>query len=152
MDLVLRAAVLYLFVFALTRLIGKRELGSLEPFDLILLVVTGDLIQQGVTQNDYSVTGALLVVSTIGLLTVLISYLNFRLPPLRRVLEGEPMVIVRHGRVIEGNLRRERITVAEVEEKARQQQVASLDEVDLGVLESDGQMSFIPRKGPAASQ
>ena len=64
MDLVVRAVVLFFFVFALTRVIGKRELSSLEPFDLILLIVLGDAIQQGLTQDDYSVTGAVIAVST----------------------------------------------------------------------------------------
>ena len=74
MDIVIRAAIIFAFVFLLTRLLGRRELNSLEPFDLILLVVTGDLVQQGVTQNDQSLTGAMLAISTIGLLTVALSY------------------------------------------------------------------------------
>jgi uncharacterized membrane protein YcaP (DUF421 family) len=87
MDLVLRTIAVFSFIFFMTRVIGRRELGSLEPFDLILLVVIGDLVQQGVTQDDYSVTGACIVVATIALLTVATSYVNFRVPPLRRVME-----------------------------------------------------------------
>src|ERR671924_2435734 len=97
MDLVLRALVLFLFVFVLTRLIGRRELSSLEPFDLILLIVLGDAIQQGLTQDDYSVTGAVLVVSTLALLQVFTSYLSFRFPRLRPVLDGEPVIVVQDG-------------------------------------------------------
>src|SRR5882762_1182760 len=113
MDLVLRAAVVFIFVFLLTRLVGRRELSSLEPFDLILLIVIGDLVQQGITQSDYSVTGALLVIFTIALLTVVTSYLSFRFKPLRPVLEGEPLLLVENGAVIDANLRRERIALDE---------------------------------------
>src|SRR6188508_1553216 len=129
MDLVFRATAAFFFVFAITRLVGRRELGSLEPFDVILLVVTGDLIQQGITQSDTSVTGAFLVITVIGLMTVAFSYLSFRVRPLRHVLEGEPVVLVENGRPIERNLRRERIRVEELEESARLQQVESLDDV-----------------------
>ena len=114
MDLVLRTIVIFLFILLLTRVMGRRELGQLEPFDLIILVVIGDLVQQGVTQDDYSVTGAILVVTTLGLMTVLTSYLNFRLPRLRPVLDGEPIVLVEEGRPIERNMRREQITPEEL--------------------------------------
>ena len=144
MDLVFRAAAAFIFIFAITRLVGRRELNSLEPFDLILLVVTGDLVQQGITQSDYSVTGAFIVISVIALLTVAVSYLSFRAPPLRRVFEGEPIVLVENGRPIERNLRRERITVEELEEKARLQQVEALSDVRLAVLETNGDISIIP--------
>ena len=145
MDLVLRAAVIWLFVYLVTRAVGKRELNSLEPFDLIMLVVLGDLIQQGVTQDDYSVTGALLVVSTVVLLTVLFSYLNWRVPRLRRYLEGEPIVVVKDGEPIERNMKRERLTIEEIAEEARAQQIASLSEIRWAVLENSGKLSFIKR-------
>ena len=99
MDLVVRAAVIFFFVFVLTRVLGRRELSSLEPFDIILLVVIGDLVQQGITQSDDSVTGTLIVLSTIALLTVGVSYVNFRVRRLRPLLEGEPLVLVEDGRV-----------------------------------------------------
>ena len=91
MDVVLRALVVYIVVFGFTRIIGRRELSSLQPFDLILLVVIGDLVQSGVTQNDQSVTGIVLVISTIGLMQVLTSYIGFRFRRVRKVLEGEPV-------------------------------------------------------------
>ena len=146
MDLVFRATAAFVFVFAITRLVGKRELGSLEPFDVILLVVTGDLIQQGITQSDTSVTGAFLVITVICLMTVAFSYLSFRVRPLRHALEGEPVVLVENGRPIEQNLRRERIRIEELEETARLQQVESLDDVRLAVLETNGSISIIPAK------
>ena len=72
MDIVLRATFVFFFILFLTRVVGRRELSSMEPFDLILLVVIGDLVQQGVTQNDFSVTGAVLATGTIGALTILV--------------------------------------------------------------------------------
>jgi uncharacterized membrane protein YcaP (DUF421 family) len=145
MDLVVRAAVAFAFVYLLTRVIGRRELSSLEPFDLIMLVMIGDLVQQGVTQNDFSVTGALLVGGTIGLMTVAVSYLSFRFPRLRPALDGEPVIVVEDGKPIERNLRRNRITIEELAAAARQQQIASIGDVRWGVLETNGQLSFIPR-------
>src|ERR671924_405402 len=115
MDLVIRATVIFFFIFLITRVSGKRELSSLEPFDLILLVVIGDLVQQGITQSDYSVTGAVIVILTVALVSVGFSYLNFRVRRLRRLLEGEPVVLVENGKPIESNIRRERITTEEIE-------------------------------------
>ncbi len=145
MDLVLRAAVVYVLIFAVTRAVGRRELSTMEPFDLILLVVVGDLVQQGVTQSDYSVTGAATVISVIAVMTVLFSYASYRVPRLRPVLEGEPIVLVEDGQVIERNLRRQRMTVEEVVAEARLQQIGSLDELRFAVLETSGKISFIPR-------
>ena len=147
MDLVIRAAVGFLFVFFLTRVVGRRELSSLEPFDLIMLVMIGDLVQQGITQNDFSVTGMLLVGSTVALLTVAVSYTTFRFPRARPLLEGEPVIVVQDGKPIDRNLRRNRITHEELAAAARQQQFASLAEVQWAVLETSGQISFIPRNG-----
>jgi uncharacterized membrane protein YcaP (DUF421 family) len=143
MDIVVRAAVAFFFIFFLTRVIGRRELSSLEPFDLILLIVLGDLIQQGVTQSDYSVTGLILAASTMALLTVLVSYVSYRFPRVRPVLDGEPIVIVRDGKPIEGNLKRERLTVEEIMAEARLQQIESLEKIKWAVLETGGQISFI---------
>src|SRR5881392_1718028 len=106
MDLAIRAFVGFLLILVVTRVIGRRELSSLEPFDLILLVVIGDLVQQGVTQSDYSVTGAVTVISVMALLTVALSWVNFRFRRLRPVLEGEPVVLVEDGRLIDQNMSR----------------------------------------------
>src|SRR4051794_17370541 len=145
MDLVFRATAVFFFIYLVTRVIGRRELASLEPFDFILLVVTGDLVQQGVTQSDYSVTGALTVISTFAALTVFVSYLNFKFRRLRLALDGQPIVLVMDGNVLEGNLRRERMTRDELEAEARLQQAESLDDVKLAVLETGGNISVIPK-------
>src|SRR5437870_425028 len=118
MDIVLRSAVAFFFILFVTRVVGRRELSSLQPFDLILLIVLGDLIQQGVTQSDYSVTGAMLAGGTIAVLQVGVSFLNFRFRRVRPLLEGEPIVIIQEGKPIERNLRRERLTLDELAEEA----------------------------------
>jgi uncharacterized membrane protein YcaP (DUF421 family) len=145
MDLVLRSIVIFAFVLVLTRVIGKRELGSLEPFDLILLVVLGDALQQGLTQDDYSLTGAMLVVGTFAVLQVSVSWLSYRFPRLRPVLQGEPIVVVQDGKTIDKNLRRERLTVEEIAEEARRQQIAHLSDVKFAILETGGTISFIKK-------
>jgi uncharacterized membrane protein YcaP (DUF421 family) len=145
-DIVVRATVLYLFIIFVMRVTGRRELSSLSPVDLVLLIVLGDAIQQGLTQSDYSVTGAFIAVSTIATLQVLTSYLSYRSRRARKVLEGQPIVIVDRGTVVERNLRRERMTREEVDEEMRQQQIASMDDVEWAILESNGTISFIEKK------
>jgi uncharacterized membrane protein YcaP (DUF421 family) len=144
-DLVIRAAVVFFFVFLLTRIVGRRELSQLDPFDVILLVVVGDLVQQGVTQSDQSVTGALTVIATIGILSVFVSWLTYRFRWVRMVSEGEPVVLVQEGKPIERNMRRERITLADIEEEARQKQITSIADLRWAILENDGRISCIPR-------
>jgi uncharacterized membrane protein YcaP (DUF421 family) len=145
-DIVFRAAVAFIFILLLTRIVGRRELGSLEPFDLIMLIVLGDLVQQGVTQSDYSVTGLVLAGGTIAIMQVGASYLSFRFRRLRPVLDGEPLVLVEDGRVLERNLKRERLTREELAVHARLSQIDSLDKVRWAVLETGGQISFIPKQ------
>ena len=145
MDIVIRAFVAFLFILLLTRIVGRRELNTLEPFDLILLVTIGDLVQQGVTQNDMSVTGLVLAAGTIAALTVLFSYLPWRFQRLRPVLEGEPVILIQDGDVIEKNLRRHRLTQEEIAAEARHQQIDSFDKVRWAVLETSGKISFIAK-------
>jgi uncharacterized membrane protein YcaP (DUF421 family) len=117
----------------------------MEPIDLILLVVIGDLVQSGVTQSDYSLTGTTIVIFTMALLIVGTAWLSFRFKRLRPILEGEPIVVVVDGRVLEKNLRRQRMTVEELGVEARLQQIGSLEEVRYAVLESNGKVSFLTR-------
>ncbi len=147
MDIALRAIVLYAFLVLVTRVVGRRELASLSPFDLILLIVLGDAIQQGLTQDDYSVTGAVIAVATIAVLQVGTAYVSFRSKRARRVLEGNPVVLVERGGVIERNLRRERLSLDELTEEMRSQQIASIAEVEWGILEANGTISFIKKSG-----
>ena len=145
MDIVLRGIVVFFALYILMRVIGRRELSKLEPFDLILLIILGDAVQQGLTQDDYSLTGAMLAIGTIAALQVGVSFLNFRFPRLRPVLNGEPVIIVQAGKPIERNLRRERLTHEDLAESARMQGIGSLDDVAWAVLETSGVVTFIKR-------
>src|SRR3954447_2765041 len=129
MDIALRALFLYLFVVFVMRVTGRRELSSLSAVDLVLLIVLGDAIQQGLTQDDYSVTGAIIAVSTIATLSVLTSYLSFRFQRARKVFEGLPVIVIDRGELVQDNLRRERLTADEIAEEMRKQQIGTFDEV-----------------------
>ena len=145
MDLVIRTLVVYLLILALTRAVGRRELSSMEPFDMILLIVIGDMVQQGVTQSDYSLTGTVVVISTLAVMTVGTSYIGYRIKPLRPLLEGEPIVLIADGEVQQENLRQQRMTLEEIETEARQSQIGSLEDVRYAILESNGKISFLTR-------
>lgn len=146
MDIVIRAIVIFFFLYVLMRVIGRRELSTLEPFDLILLVVVGDLVQQGVTQNDFSVTGVVLAIGTIGMLTLGMSYANFRFPRLRPLLDGEPIVVVQDGKAIDRNLKRERVTHEDLAAAAREQGIAHIADVEWAVMETSGKINFIKKQ------
>jgi uncharacterized membrane protein YcaP (DUF421 family) len=146
MDIALRGIVLYAFIVLVMRVIGRRELSSMTPFDLVLVIILGDAVQQGLTQDDYSVTGAIIAVATIASLQVFTSYLSFRSRRARKILEGQPIVLIERGALVEENLKRERMTRDEVAEEMRQQQLESLDDVKWGILESNGSISFIENK------
>jgi uncharacterized membrane protein YcaP (DUF421 family) len=145
MDIVLRAIVVFAFLYVLMRIVGRRELSTLEPFDLILLVVLGDAVQQGLTQDDYSLTGAFLAIGTIAMLQLGVSYANLRFPRLRPILSGEPIVVVQDGKPIERNLRRERVTMDDLMSAARRQNIAALDDVAWAVMETSGEITFIKK-------
>jgi uncharacterized membrane protein YcaP (DUF421 family) len=143
MDIVLRAIVAYVFIIVLLRVTGRRELSSMGPTDLVLLVVLGDLIQNGVTQTDMSVTGVTIAVTTFTLLSVASSYLVFKSRRAQKIIEGTPLIVVQDGAPIEANLRSERMTVGDVMEAARAQQIERLDQIKWAVLEANGTVSFI---------
>jgi uncharacterized membrane protein YcaP (DUF421 family) len=145
MDIVGRGAAIFFFLFLVMRIIGRRELSTLEPFDLILLVVLGDAVQQGLTQDDYSLTGSFLAIGTIALLQLVVSFMNFRFPRLRPIIDGEPIVVVRDGKPIDKNLRRERVTIEDLASAARRQNIAKLDDVAWAVMETSGEITFIKK-------
>jgi uncharacterized membrane protein YcaP (DUF421 family) len=147
MDIVVRATAAYFFILLLMRVVGRRELSTLEPFDLIMLVVIGDLIQQGVTQNDFSVVGLLIAGGTIAVLQMAVSWVGFRSPTkVGVVIEGEPMVLVESGRWIDKNLRRERLTEDEVLGDARRDNISRLDQIEWAILETGGEITFIKKE------
>jgi uncharacterized membrane protein YcaP (DUF421 family) len=145
MDLVLRAIVLYVFVLFVMRATGRREISSLTAVDLVLLIVLGDAIQQGLTQDDYSVTGAIIVISTIAVLQLGTSYLTFRSRKMRNLLDGVPVVLIDNGNIIEANLRRQRLTEDDLAEEMRLQQIASYDDIRWALLEANGKFSFVEK-------
>lgn len=146
MEIILRATAIYFFLWMLTRALGKRELAEITAFELLLLMVVGDLIQQGVTQEDTSVTGAVLAVATIGVWILIFSWLGWRFPNARKVIEGVPVVVVQNGRPIEPALRLERVTLDELLESARNQGIDNLRDIELAILEPSGKFSFLQGK------
>jgi uncharacterized membrane protein YcaP (DUF421 family) len=146
MDLVVRAAFVYLLILVVTRAVGRRELSQLGPADLILLVVIGDMVQQGVTQNDNSLTGTTIVIATLAVLTVSGGWLSFRFRRLRPLLEGDPIVLIADGVIQERALRRQRISDFELAAEARLSSIGSLDDVRYAILETSGHISFITKE------
>ena len=151
MDIVLRATVAFVALYGLLRLLGKRELGQLTPFELVMMIVMGDLIQQGVTHNDFSLTGALLALSTFAFLAVSLSWITYLFPVAERLLDGEPRVVVCDGKLIVENLRRDRITPNEVESEMRLAGIAHMREVAWAILEPQGKISFIKKDSGSES-
>lgn len=145
MDIVIRASVMFAILFALLRLMGKRELGQMTPFELVMLVVVGDLIQQGITHNDFSLTGATLAIATFAFWTVVLGWVVYLSPRAQRVVEGAPRVLVRNGELVTANLRRDRLTVGEIESEMRLAGIAHLKDVAWAILEPEGRISFISR-------
>jgi uncharacterized membrane protein YcaP (DUF421 family) len=152
MEIVLRTVVVFFFVVLLTRAMGKKELSQLTAFELILFVTIGDLVQQGVTQEDQSLTGAMLAVGTIGLLIVTLSFVGYRWTNTRGVIRGVPVVVLRNGEPDERVLKLERVAQEELVEAAREQGIADLADVRLAVLEPDGKFSFIESDGEQHDQ
>ena len=151
MDIVIRAAVVFVFVWLVLRALGKRELGELTAFELVLLFVIGDLVQQSITQNDTSITAAVLAISTIALLILTQSYLVFRCRRTRPVVEGTPVMIVHEGRMLRDVMHRERMAPDDLNEAARQQGIGDLAEVKIAILERDGKIAFI-KNGSSGDQ
>ena len=143
MDIVLRATVMFAILYLLIRLLGKRELGQMTPFEFVVLVVMGDLIQQGVTQTDFSLTGATLAIVTFAFWGVVLSWISYLMPRAERLLEGEARVLVRDGQLLGDNLRRDRITRREVESEMRLAGIASISDVAWALIEPNGKISFI---------
>ena len=153
MDILIRATIIFWALYVLVRLLGKRELAQLTPFELIVLIATGDLIQQGVTHNDFSITGAILAVSVFAFWASVLSWVTYLSRRAERFLDGEPNVIIRDGKLLHGNLRRDRITVAEIESEMRLAGIAHLRDVEWAIVEPKGRMSFIQRaQGPGTTQ
>lgn len=143
MDIVIRATIVFFILWVLLRVLGRRELSELTPFDLVVLIVLGDLVQQGVTQEDMSITGSSLAAATFVVWTIVISTGTFWSKRVRRVFKGVPLIVMRDGEIFDRVLKAQRIDLEYLHDAARQQGIGDLDEVRLAVLEPDGMMSFI---------
>jgi uncharacterized membrane protein YcaP (DUF421 family) len=143
MDIVLRATAMFVVLYLLVRLLGKRELSQLTPFEMVVLVVMGDLIQQGVTHNDFSVTGAALAIFTFAFWGLVLSWVTYLSPWAEKLLDGHPRIIIQEGELLTDSLRRDRLTRAEVESEMRLAGIASMKEVAWAILEPQGKISFI---------
>ena len=145
MEIVVRASIIFWLLWIILRAAGKRELAELTPFELIVLVVMGDLIQQGVTEEDMSITGAALSVATIGLWVLLLSYLSFKSRSVARYLDSQPAVLVKDGEVNSEMLRIQRLSIDDLLDEARIQGIERISSVKYAVLEADGKISFVRR-------
>ena len=147
MEIVVRAVVVFLFLYVITRVAGRSTLGELSAFQLLLYITLGDLIQQAVTQQDYSVTGGILAVSVFALLTIGASYASRRWRAVRAPLHGVPYVLVRNGEPLIATMRLERMSIDDLMIAARQQGITRFADIDLAVLETNGQISFFTDQG-----
>lgn len=151
MEIVFRALVLFVFLWIVTRAMGRSTLGELSTFELLLYVTMGDLVQQGVTQQDYSVTAAVLAVGTFALLTFLLSWFQWRFPRVRPVVTGSPLLVVKDGQVLEEAMRAQRLSTADFLVAAREQGIRRTSDIEYAVLEADGRLSFFPYAGEAGA-
>jgi len=150
MDTVLRAAAVYIGVFLLLRLAGRRTVAEMTPFDLVLLLIIGDATQQAILGEDFSLTTAFLVVATLVVLDVLFSIAKERIPPLAKLIDGVPMVLVEHGRPLKDRMRRARVSLDDVLLSARENHgLERLDQIKYAVLEVSGGISIVPRERDA---
>ncbi len=152
MDIVFRATAMFFILFLLIRLLGKRELGQMTPFEFVVLVVLGDLIQQGVTHNDFSLTGATLAICTFAFWALVLSWTAYLFPRAKDFLEGTPRVVVRDGEIVQDNLRRDRLTRDEILSEMRIAGIGQMSEVAWAILEPQGKMSFIKKDDQASPQ
>ena len=146
MEIVVRSAIVFFFLFGVMRVIGKRELVEMSGFEMVLLVVMGDIVQQGVTQEDMSITGAFLAVGTMAILVTGLSWVSFRSNRARRVIAGRPTLVVRDGRLLVDAAHIERLARSDIEEAARQKGIADLGEITIGILEPDGRFTFLTQQ------
>ena len=145
MDIVLRASAIFILLYVLLRLYGKRQLGQMTPFEFVALVVIGDFVQQAITHNDFSVTGGVLAVATFGFWSLVLGWVSYRSDTMRRLLEGQPRILIQDGKLLDKILERDKITEAEVLSEMRLAGIAKLDEVEWGILEPSGKISFLKR-------
>jgi len=145
MEKILRSAVVYLFLLVSFRLAGKRLLGQLTAFDLVVLLIISNVLQNAAIGDDTSLGGGLLGAFVIISLNWLVAKLTYRHKRLQRLVENVPTVLIRHGEVLHANLDREHMSMAELRAALRKEGVASMSEVRWAILEEDGRVSVVHR-------
>ena len=148
----LRAALIYLALLLLIRLSGKRTVGEFTPFDLVLMILLGNALENGMIGGDTSVLGGILVVVTLLLLNAGLARITARSTRVERLVEGTPVVLVRDGTVFRSALRKENVAIEDLEEAMRQSGCKDASQVDLAMLETDGQISVVKRSGGGNSR
>ncbi len=141
-ELILRVVLVYAGVFILLRIVGKRHVGELAPFDLVVLLLLSECVQNALIGDDKSVTGGLIAAATLFGLNQVISHISWRNKRAERVLEGTPRVLVRHGHVLKDVLAEEQITHSELLEALRREGCTSLSKVRYAVLEPGGDITI----------
>jgi uncharacterized membrane protein YcaP (DUF421 family) len=152
MEAVLRSMGVYLLLLLLFRMTGKRSLAQVTTFDLVLLLIIGEATQQALLGEDFSLTNAALVITTLLVLERTADYLSWRFPTLRRTTESQPVVLVDDGRILDDRLAHYHLSVDDVVTAAREQHgLRSLGDVQWAVLEVSGGISVVPRDRPTAA-
>lgn len=148
METVIRVLVVYLFLMVALRLMGKREFGELAPFDFVVLLLIPEIFSQGLLREDFSLTNAVIAVSTLLTLVFMTSLLNFRFRAVGEAIAGVPAVLVRHGNLVPANLEKERVAPGEVLDAMHAAGLHRMDEVRWAILETDGRITVIPWNAP----
>jgi uncharacterized membrane protein YcaP (DUF421 family) len=146
-EILLRTFVVYLTVLVLLRVAGKRELGQMTPFDLVVILVIANAVQNAMTGGDNSLVGGILAASTLTITNIAVGRWGSRLPLFRRVVASQPRLLLNDGKPIKRALDEERVDIEELEMAAREHGIADLSGVAAAVLEEDGSISIIPKEG-----
>jgi uncharacterized membrane protein YcaP (DUF421 family) len=146
-NIALRTAAIYLVILVGLRLAGKREIGQMTVFDLVVLLLLANAVQNAMVGPDTSLAGGVLAAAILLLLNTVVARLRLRWPRLRRVIEGSPTLLVLHGEVIPDHLRREGLDQETLETALREHGVADVTGVEMAVLEIDGSISVVPADG-----
>lgn len=144
MEPVLRVAFVYVFLLTAFRLLGKREIGQLSPFELVVIISIPEIFADALTGGDHSMTAAVIGGSTLLVLVLGTSMLSHRFKWFETITEGGPTVLVHDGRFLEDNLNRERVQTAEVFTQMRMTGLERLEQVRWAILEGDGKISIVP--------
>ena len=147
---VLRATAIYALVMVLVRVSGKRAVGQFTPFDLVLLILIGNAVQNGINGGDNSLTGAAIMATTLVALNWLVAFATSRSRKMEKVVEGVPVVLARRGKLYRDVLRSELVSEDDFKEALRMNNVADVEEVELALLETNGSISVVPKDKPSA--